>query len=344
MEDTKENQPREESLKEMPVQTENIAYDSSEMIACGKCERTNPPNRLKCLYCGAQLEFSDEQSGNIKPVLRRLEAWESGFNLIYLPDASAETDDRTIREISRMTRTEPDVLQKLFDARKPLPLARAESEKEAEIVRQRFGELGIYTLILSDEKLAAENPPKRLRGLEFSGETILLKIFNTDEIFEARSENLLLIVTGAVFQKRVEATEKRGKKGENILLAATETATDEKLFDIYFNGNETGFRITQKGFDFSSLGEEKSLLAAENIMRLAQKLKSFAPDAKLIENYLQIRAVLGTVWEISEQKDSKGLVRERFGKFNLGNVTTVSNLEQFTKYSRMLKEIYEAEK
>lgn len=341
MEDTKENQPREESLKEMPVQTENIAYDSSEMIACVKCERANPPNRLKCLYCGAQLEFSDEQSGYIKPVLRRLEAWEKGFNLIYMPEVSAEIDSQTIKEISRMTRIETDVLQKLFEARKALPLARAESEKEAEIVRQRFGELGIYTLILSDEKLAAENLPKRLRGLEFSGDTILLKVFNTDEIFEARSENLFLIVTGAVFQKRVEATEKRGKKGENILLAATETATDEKLFDIYFQNQETGFRITQKGFDFSSLGEEKSLLAAENIARLAHKLKAFAPNSKLVEDYLQIRAVLGNVWEISEQKDSKGLVRERFGKFNLGNVTNVSNLEQFTKYSRMQKEVYE---
>lgn len=339
MENTKEDRNTEDSLKDLPVQTENIAYASDEMIACGKCRRANPPNRLKCLYCGAELEFSDEQSNFVKPVLRKLEAWEKGFNLIYMPDESAEIDEQKIKEISRMTRIETDVLEKLFDAKKPLPLARAGSEKEAAIVRQRFDETGIKTTLLSDEKLAVENPPKRLRGMEFSGETVLLKFFNKDEIFETRIENLSLVVTGAIFQKRIEATEKHNKKGENILLNATETASDEKLFDIYFNGDETGFRIEQKGFDFSCLGEEKSFLAAENILRLARKLKSFSPDAKLVEDYLQLRPILGNVWEISEQKDSKGLVRERFGKFNLGNVTLVSNLEQFTKYSRMLKNI-----
>lgn len=344
MDTREENQPAFESLKDSPVQTENIAYSSEEMIACGKCLRANPPNRLKCLYCGGQLEFSDEQTAFLKPVLRKLEAWEKGFNLIYMPDDSNEIDERKIKEISRMTRHEKEVLEKLFEAQKPLPLARAESEKEAAIVKQRFEESGIQTVLLSDEKLAVENPPKRLRGMEFSDDTILLRIFNTDEVFEARSEDLLLVVTGAVFQKRVEATEKHNKRGENALLNASETATDERLFDIYFNGNDTGFRIEQKGFDFSCLGQEKSLLAAENIKRLVKKLKAFAPKAKLVEDYLQIRAALGNVWEIAERRDSKGLVRKGLGKFNLGNVTFVSNLEQFTKYSRMLNNIYEAEK
>ncbi len=339
MENTEENQTIEQSLKDLPVQTENIAYSFDEMIACGKCNRANPPNRMKCLYCGAELEFSDAQTAIVKPVLRRLEAWEKGFNLIYMPADAAEIDEQKIKEIARMTRIETDVLEKFFEAKKPLPLARAGSEKEIEIVRQRFAEIGIKTVLLSDEKLAAENPPKRLRGMEFSGDTILLKVFNGDEIFETRIENLALIVTGAIFQKRVEATEKHNKKGENILLNATEIASDEKLFDIYFNGDETGFRIEQKGFDFSCLGEEKSFLAAENILKLARKLKTSAPNAKLVEDYLQIRPILGNVWEIAERRDSKGLVRESFGKFNLGNVTTVSNLEQFTKYSRMLKYI-----
>ena len=123
------------------------------------------------------------------------------------------------------------------------------------------------------------------------------------------------------------------------MLNATETATDERLIDIYSRDYENGFRIEQKGFDFSCLGEEKSLLAAENIQKLARKLKAIAPDASLVEDYIQLRALIGKVWEIAERKDSKGLVRESFGKFNLGNVTTVSNLEQFTKYSRMLNNI-----
>ncbi|MEO6587804.1 MAG: hypothetical protein ABIP06_00630 [Pyrinomonadaceae bacterium] len=339
MENTEEDETVREPLKDLPVTAENIAYGFDEMIPCGKCQRNNPPNRLKCLYCGAELQFSDEQTGFIKPVLRKLEAWEKGFNLIYVPNNTVEIDEQKIRVISRMTRLEKEVLQKLFDAKKPLPLARAESEKEAAIVKQRFAETGIETVILSDEKLAVEKPPKRLRGLEFSDEQIVLKTFNTDETIKFLSEDLTLIVTGAIFQKRIEATEKLNKKGENTLLNATETASDEKLFDIYSRQSEHGFRIEQKGFDFSSLGTEKSLLAAENIERLARKLKTAAPNAKLIEDYTQLRGVVGSVWEIAERKDSQGLVRERFGKFNLGNITTVSNLEQFTKYSRMLNNI-----
>ena len=302
MENTEENQTIEESIKDLPVQTENIAYASDEMIECGKCRRRNPPNRMKCLYCGAELEFSDAQTAILKPVLRKLEAWEKGFNLIYMPTDAAKIDEHAVKEIARMTRIETDVLEKLFDAKKPLPLARAGSEKEAEIVRRRFEETGIKTVLLSDEKLAVENPPKRLRGMEFSGDTLLLKIFNADEIVETRIENLTLIVTGAIFQKRVEATEKHNKKGENILLNATEIASDEKVFDIYLNGDETGFRIEQKGFDFSCLGAEKSFLAAENILRLAGKLKASAPNVKLVEDYLQIRPILGNVWEISERQ------------------------------------------
>ncbi len=344
MENTEENKTVEEPLKDLPATAENIAYGFDEMIACEKCQRSNPPNRLKCLYCGAELRFSDEQTGSIKPVLRKLEAWEKGFNLIYVPNKSAEIDEQKISEISRMTRMEKDVLRKFFDAKKPLPLARSESEKEAAIVKQRFADLGIETVILSDNSLAVEKPPKRLRGIEFSDRQIFLKTFNTDETIEFLNEDLTLIVTGAIFQKRIEATEKHNKKGENTLLNATETASDEKLIDIYSRDHESGFRIEQKGFDFSCLGTEKSLLAAENIERLARKLKSAAPNAKIVEDYTQLRAVLGNVWEIAERRDSQGLVRERFGKFNLGNVTTVSNLEQFTKYSRMLNHIYEAEK
>ena len=182
MENTEKNQTTDDPIKDLPVQTENIAYGFDEMIACRKCQRENPPNRLKCLYCGAELEFSDDESRSVKPVLRKLEAWEKGFNLIYLPDDLNAVDDQKIKEISRMTRLEKEVLEKLFEAKKPLPLARAESEKEAEIVRQRFAEIGIETIILSDEKLAVEMPPKRLRSLEFSDDKISLTIFNTGEI------------------------------------------------------------------------------------------------------------------------------------------------------------------
>ena len=333
----------EAMLQDLPPPPETAAFKAEEMIACGKCARRNPPNRLKCLYCGAELEPDENRSRFVKPVLRKLEAWEKGFNIIYLPEDGFLSEPQQ-NEIAKMARLEKSVLQKISEARIPLPIARAESAKEAAIVSERLAEAGVKTLILSDEKLNAEKPPKRLRGIEFGDGALRLRLFNTDETIGISKEDLILIVTGAIFERRIEATEQYNRKGDNKLLNSSETTSDESLIDVYSRADETGFRIERNGFDFSCLGAEKTLLAARNIQTLSGKLKEFAPGARFVENYVQIRAALGGVWEIGERKDSRGLVKEKLGKYNLGNVTTANNMEQFTKYSRMLRNIYETEK
>lgn len=333
MQNNSEKLSAESPLKDIPVREDDIAFKTEEMIVCGRCRRKNPPTRLRCLYCNTELEFDEDRSRFIKPVLRKLESWEKGFNLIYQP-VEKDLTERQQAEIARQTRLEKEVLQKIFEARTPIPLARAESVKEAEIIKQNLSEIGIKTLILSDESFSIGKLPKRLRGLEFDENKLRLKLFNTEEIAEILKEDLALIVIGAIFERKVEATEKRNRKGENKLLNSTETASDEMIIDVYSRDDSVGFRIEQNGFDFSCLGANKKILAAENLKTLIRKLREFAPNARLVEDYLKIRAVLGKVWEVEERKDSKGLVREKFGKFNLGNITTVNNLAQFTKYSR----------
>ena len=64
------------------VQSENIAFDIDAMIECSSCGRMNPPNRLKCIYCAGKLMLAVDNAANIKPALRKLELWESGFNLV----------------------------------------------------------------------------------------------------------------------------------------------------------------------------------------------------------------------------------------------------------------------
>jgi hypothetical protein len=146
--------------------------------------------------------------------------------------------------------------------------------------------------------------------------------------------DLSLIVSGAIFEKSVESQEKR-KKGENKILEASETFSDEILVDIYTKNDATGYRILTKGFDFSCLGAEKGILARDNIKKLVVKLHTIAPNAKLIDDYLSVRSVLGEIWEVEQRKDSKGLSRQRFGKFDLSNISSSNNLQQFTKYSRL---------
>src|SRR2546423_14664671 len=64
------------------IQTENIAFDRQEMIACDGCGRLNPPNRLKCMYCAAELAISVKDAAGVMPIFRKLEIWERGYNLI----------------------------------------------------------------------------------------------------------------------------------------------------------------------------------------------------------------------------------------------------------------------
>jgi hypothetical protein len=341
----------ENALKEMPIQAENPAFAPGDMVACAKCERTNPPTRLACFYCGAELEIGEAQRKFLKPISRKLEAWEKGFNLILSPGEQI-FDEAKSAEIAKLLNLEREALQKIFANHpapegapmalrkegsfgKALPLARSESEKEAEIIRTRLREFGVETFVLADEELAVEKPPTRLRGLEFYDGKIILIFFNRDEIAEIALEDLCLFVTGAIFERRVEATEKRSKKGDNKILATTETASDDFLIDIYSRKDSGGYRIFAKGFDFSCLETEKEMLAKDNLKKLTRKLSESAPNAKLIEDYFELRENLANVWEVEERKDSQGLKRERFGKFNLGNVTIVNNSAQFTKYSRL---------
>lgn len=329
-----ENDQSNDWLKNLPVQTESIAYQPDEMIVCARCSRSNAPSRLNCFYCGFELAVTDAQSKFVKPNLRRLESWEKGFNIILKPDSQMFDETKAARTAA-LLKLEKEIIEKLNETKNPLPLARVESRREAEVIKTRLGEIAVETSIVSDEVLAIEKPPRRLRGVEFADDKLILILFNQDETFEMRLVDFALIVTGTIRERKIAATEKYNKKGENKILDSTETASDENLIDIYSRQDSAGFRIYSKGFDFSCLGAAKEILAKDNIKKLADKLRAVAPEAKYVDDYASNRTALATIWEVEQRTDSQGLKREGFGKFNLGNVTTVNNLSQFTKYSRL---------
>ncbi len=329
-----ENNHPDEWLVDLPVQSENIAFKPEDLIICPKCERMNPPNRLKCFYCGGELEISEAQSKFIKPNLRKLELWEKGYNVIFSV-VSPIFDVANLLEASRILKLETEVLQNIRKSKNPLPLVRVESEKEAQMIQKRLDDFGVETRIVSDEALAVEKPIRRLRGIEFFDDRLILVLFNQDATVKIAAEDLALIVTGAIYERKISATEKYNKKGDNQILDTTEISSDDSLIDIFSRDDSLGYRIYAKGFDFSSLEKEKELLAKDNIQKLVRKLRSFAPNARFIDDYAANRNLLADVWEVEQKTDSQGLKREGFGKFNLANVTTVSNLAQFTKYSRL---------
>ena len=162
-----ENEQPSDWLKDLPEQLETAHFKPEEMISCARCGRTNPPNRPKCFYCGEELEISDAHSQFFKLSSRKLEVWEKGFNVIFT--AANEKLEPNLLETSRFLKVEMEYLQRFFEAKNSLPLARVESEKEAEMIQIKLREFGVETKIIGDAELATDKPPRRLRALSWSG-------------------------------------------------------------------------------------------------------------------------------------------------------------------------------
>lgn len=313
------------------IQTENIAFGQDELIKCKGCGRKNPPNRLKCLYCAHELEFQTADAASIKPFLRKLELWERGFNIIL----RGKTADIIIERAAHYLSLEPADLTHILDTGASLPLARVESEAEAVILKTGLEKQGLTCIVVSDVDLAAEKMPVRLSRIDILENSFALRDFNTGKLTEIGVDDLALIVPGLINSSRVDSLEKKRRKKESKMIEESATASDESLLDIYSRFDSTGFRINLAGFDFSCLGDDKGMLAAENLRRLTSVLKEKAPNAKLVFNYPALRYALGCVWEIESRKDSKGLVQTGFGKREFGAISSTNNLNQFTKYSRL---------
>ena len=313
-------------------QTENIAFDPNEMLMCDGCGRKNPPNRLKCLYCGSQLDVKIEDAGAIKTNCRKLELWERGFNVIALESILEKPDVDKIAAILSQDKTD---IATILSIGTPLPVARVESEKEAAIIVNALRTIGLKCSIVTDNDLFADKPPLRLRKLDDIDHSFALRDFNTGDITEVAKDDLALIVPGTLTSGKVDSLEKKRRGKETKVLAETTTSEDESILDIYSRNDSTGFRIRLAGFDFSCLGDEKKLLAADNMNTLVHFLKDRSPNAKIVSNYPAIKHALGIVWEIESRKDSKGLQRIGFGKSEFGSIASTNNLHQFTKYSRL---------
>jgi hypothetical protein len=320
------------------IQTDDIAFRTEDMIAC-TCGRNSPPNRLKCLYCGRELDIDISKGGAVKATLRPLELWERGFNVVFTQPVNGVSLDVTT--VASYLSIGQDEVKALLAHGLPLPLARVESEKEAMIVQHGLRELGLMTTIVSDVDLAADKMPVRLSGIVFDTGMVRFKAFNTGEITDVPAEKLALFVTGIIATGRVEAIEKRLRGGNKEVLDEAETMSDEAVLDIYPISDPMGFRVNLTGFDFGCLGSDKGLLAAENIVKLIAKLQAHAPGAKLVDDYQKLRHDIGCVWEIDTRRSPTGLQRSGFARRQFGSVTSTSNLDQFTKYSRLQQHLYE---
>ena len=309
-----------------------VGFKAGELVACARCHKPNGPDRSACLYCGETLQATTRNvaESNLPP--RKLEAWEPGFNLIMLSKNAVA--DSSISAASKLLGVNKSVVVSILDSALPLPLARIESKELADELVKRLSDFGFAPAVIADADLTIERPPIRLRNLSTDESQLVLTDFNSGKTIRIDRRDVALIVTGRIVETRRDEITKR-KKGKTKVVDEIETGSDLRLIDLYAAADVIGYRIQTNGFDFSLLGKDKSMLANENIEKLADVLEHLCPNAMVTGEYDSVRRSLDAVWEPEARKDVHGLQLRSYGRREFSATYTSSNLTQFTNYSRM---------
>ncbi|MCA1577025.1 MAG: hypothetical protein LC794_06635 [Acidobacteria bacterium] len=314
-----------------PVEpSEPQGFTADQMIRCEECLRANPPTRINCLYCSVPLPMNEASARLRKPVLRKPEKHQVGYNTILLPGIETYSAE-AISEAAELLKLKNDELQRILNERLPLPLARTASREEAELVFERLRALGFDVVTLVDEGAL-----RRVRSIAFDESRFVVNPGQTKEEVEELWSNIVLIVPARLMARRVEVKELKTRRAEGEILDKSEFFSDEVVIDFYTTSNSETWRISAGSFDFSCLGPDKALIANENIARLQRWLVSKATNARLDESYNRLRPVLDLVWGPEQETQSSGWRRERPGKLSVGMATITSNESQFTRYTRLL--------
>jgi hypothetical protein len=318
-----------------PVEpSEPQGFSPDQMIRCEECLRANPPTRVSCLYCVAPLPLTEASARLRKPVLRPPEKHQLGYHNILLPQDQVSAD--VMADAATLLKLSEETLQEILSHALPLPVARTASREEAELVDERLRDLGLRSLMLSDHDLGlSDNAVKRVKSMIFEDEYLVIQQSGAAEEIIVQWADIVLILPARVFETRFEMTERITRKPEKEIVDTSEFFRDEAVIDFYTSANASTWRVSANGFDFSCLGDEKALVANENIGRLQRLIAVKAANAEVDDSYRRVRNVLEFAWAMPPETQSSGWRRERPGKLSVGMATTKSNETQFTRYSRL---------
>jgi hypothetical protein len=308
----------------------------NKVIACPSCNRNNGVHRMTCIYCGANLPVEPGRETEKLPALRPLEEAELGFNLICFP-ADSLADDSALREIETVTRLDSQQVAELMRANLPVPIARPQSREDADIFYKRLLSVGVRTTIIPDEELSVQVLPFRVRRIKPLGDTLELWSNELTHPELVRWSDISLFVFAAIRYTQISTQEEtRSRRTGRELKDLNETVRDEFLFD-FFDGRTTRhFRIRAESFDYTCLGQNRSILASENYRTLERWMLENAPKAIVSRDFRQISRALEPVWPLN-----KNILRQPMKRIGVGKVafqadSFLDNEGQFTRFSRML--------
>lgn len=324
-----------------PLRSEPRGFALDQMVRCEACLRANPPTRTSCLYCAAQLPTTEQSAALQKPTLRRLEKWEQGFNVILVPGSATSLNEEMLSQAAELLRLSVEDLKRIMETGEPLPVARATTPDEAALIERKLGEMGLKVLVVADVELEQEDStPKRVRALELADSELVLFQTGANKTWRVAWNEIVHMVAGRLFVREIEVEERKGRRAENEIMDARELSTDEAVLDIYAAQGTTAWRITAANFDFSCLGAQKKLVAAQNFSTLIKVLSERAASAVYDDSYNRVRSLLSAAWPLEQETESRGWRRAGPGRVSTEAVTRSDNEFQFTRYSRLRRYLH----
>jgi hypothetical protein len=306
-------------------------FGPDEMVTCEACLRANPPTRAQCMYCGAafQPEASSMPTAEV-PVAENKPA----YYVILRPGTKKSPADTILEQLANRFRMKTEELRAAIVMGTPVPVTGSGSQDDSQRVVDELRNLGFDSRSISDADLKTTIPEKNIRLLEFS-ETGLTGISkNGRERWIAAWHDLSLIVTGRLIAHRVEIDEKRSRASVKSL-DRRELTQDRSVIDLYLTSSDVPWRIAVNEFDFSCLGERKSLTVFDNAKVLIDFLVNRS-QAQVNDSYVRVKAVLANVWPLQSATKEGRSQRPRAGRKEISTVTASDNEEQFNNYSRMV--------
>lgn len=313
-------------------------FTPEELVPCAGCGRVNPPTRANCLYCGHPLPSSGQVIKPQETAVKQPEKGEHGYNNIHVPRLANSTSglsDTSINEAAAVLGLTPEDLSKIIATPVPLPVSRTAASEDASHVQHGLSHFGIQTIVIPDDEIETKDNSWRVRALQLDDDALI--VFQTPETSPERIAwgDLALIVVGRIRSKRTEIQEHRGRR-ETRIVDASDFFDDETVVDFFIRTKSIRYRITARTFDFSCLGQQKSLRAEDNVPTLTNLLQERAGNGCVIDDaYNSVRKLLDLVWPTEQQTEYGGRVRGLRGKFTVGSSAISSNDGQFIKYGRL---------
>jgi hypothetical protein len=312
------------------------AFTPAELIDCSVCFRPNPPNRSNCLYCGSVLSGTAATAIALRKGERlQSEITAKDTSYIVVISIRSELNEAQFSKVAELTGSAESEIRRALQAARMAPLCSTRTAEDAEVICTELRSCDLDASIIAEQQLDLDSAPAELRALEMSEQALTAICQRGERRISANWTDVTLFVAGHLHFSKVEV-EQKGKNKQSKIVAERRLSSDEAVLDIYLRKDEAPWRIKSSSFDFSCLGEQKTITAFENFATLTWVLRQHATQAQFNDDYVRLRPVLERVWPAEE--DQQPTQRRRAGWREVeASVTHSSNEAEFNHYSGVVR-------